>query len=160
MTDIRAGSIIRDLGSSSMDWPDSVASYDNTTIANITTTTFGAGSPLVELLFEAGTTGRALITISTSSRDNSAGAARVISTFELYLGTSSAGTSIISSSSSTLEYEVTSAGQALGFQYVSRTALVTGLTPGSTYYARHMYKASASGGSDVAMRELIVRPAS
>ena len=143
-----------------MDWPDPVASYDNTTIANLTNTTFAVGSPVVELTFEAGTTGRALITLAAGARDNSGGNARVICTFELYLGTSSAGTGIILSSGSTLEYECTSAGQALGFQYVARTALVTGLTPGSTYYARVMHKASASGGGDIAMRELTVRPAS
>lgn len=159
MSDIRAGSIIRDSNSDYVDWPDTVSSFDNTSNNNQTSTSFTVGTPTVDLTFVAGTTGRALISIALSSRDNSS-TNRVISTFELYQGTSTSGTSVISSSGSTLEYECTSAGQASGFQYITRTTLVTGLTPGATYYARQLFKVTGGSTADVAMRELTVRPAS
>lgn len=153
MTDVLAGQKIQ-----AATWPATVESLDNTTNANLTNTAFATGTPVVDLTFVASTTGRALVTVTSGLRDNSS-TNRIVTTFELYLGTSAAGTLVIGSSGSTLQYECTQPGQANNYMYVSRTTLVDSLTPGATYYARHMNKVSGGTTADISLRALTVRPA-
>lgn len=155
MSDLLAGAKIR-----AADWPATVSDTDGTSISNITDTTFVTGTPVVAVTFVAPTTGRVLITITGGMRDNT-NTNRVVMAPNVFLGTDATGTEVLSTAS-TLATECTSPGQANAFYYVSRTSLLEGLTAGSTYYARLMYKAetATSASADISRREIIVRPTS
>lgn len=152
MTDVRVGSKVK-----ASWWTQTMTDVDQTAINNITSTTFITGSPTVELTFVAPESGKVLITISSGARDNG-GTNRIVCAPELYLGTDASGTAVFTTATSTIDKELTSAGQVANFQYVSRTMLQTGLTAGATYYARLLYKVNAGTTADLNMRELIVRP--
>jgi hypothetical protein len=152
VSDILAGSLIR-----AADWPVSVSATDGTSIANMSgVTTYTAGSPVVDVTFVAPTSGRVLITVTLGARDNG-GTNQIFLAPEVYLGTSAAGTLVLSTTS-TLPTEARVPGEADDFMYVSRTCLLSGLTAGSTYYARTMHKTSGGTTADIARREIAVRP--
>lgn len=153
MTDLLAGAKIR-----AADWPTSVTTTEGTLTSNITDVVFVTGAPVVDRTFVAPTTGRVLIHIAAGMRDNTNNN-RVIVAYELYLGTSAAGTLIVSTVS-TLATEVSSPGEADDLYYVGRTSLVQDLVPGSTYYVRIMYKSETAIGAsaDLSRRDITVRP--
>lgn len=148
-----------------MDYPPTVTVFDGTTNANITSTVYVAGTPEVGVTFMAPTTGRVSLTVGGGVRNNAANNDRVFIAPQVYLGTSSAGTEILAPTAP--QYGISSGG---GYttddtQYLSRTVLVTGLVPGSTYYVRTMHtqvnnSGAASGTSDLFARSLVVAPAS
>lgn len=152
MTDILAGATIK-----ANDRPATAYSTDGTSITNIVSTTFITGTPTVATTFTAPTSGRVLLVVTMGFRDNG-GTDRVIAAPNVFLGTDATGTEVLSTAS-TLETECTSAPEATAFYYVSRTSLLEGLTGGSTYYARLLYKvASGAGTADISRRELLVVP--
>jgi hypothetical protein len=152
VSDILAGSLIR-----TADWPTSVMATDGTSQLNLTTVAFITGTPTVAVTFVAATTGRALLTITAGMRDNT-NADRLWLAPEVYLGTDATGTLFLGTSDTT-ETELVAPGEADDYMYASRTCLLTGLTAGSTYYARIMFRTlSGSGSADIARREITVRP--
>jgi hypothetical protein len=148
-----------------MDYTPVVAAYDGTAISNITSLVYIAGTPEVGVTFMAPTTGRVMVTIGGGVRNNAANGDRVFIAPQIFLGTSSAGTEILAPTSP--QFGISSGGGFAvdGFQYLSRTSLVAGLVPGSTYYVRTMHCqvnniGAASGTSDLQSRSLVVAPAS
>lgn len=160
MTDLLGGTRIL-----AMDTPPVVSAYDATGIANITSTVYIAGSPEVGVTFMAPTTGRILLTCGGGVRNNGANNDRVFIAPQIFLGTSSAGTEILAPSAP--QFGISSGGGFTGdnYQYLSRTSLVAGLIPGSTYYVRTMHvqvnnTGVTSSTSDLQSRSLVVVPAS
>lgn len=152
MTDLLAGAKVK-----AADRPTAVTATDTTAINNITSTTYIPGSPEVGTTFVAPTSGRVVLTVGGGFRDDTAGTNRVHIAPEVYLGTGSAGSSFLTADVTTRG--VGSVG-ATNFHYRSRTTLLTGLTPGSTYYARIVYKVSGGTTSDIAARDITVVPTS
>jgi hypothetical protein len=143
-----------------MPTPVTVQAFDNTTNANIASTTYIAGTPETGVTFVAPLSGQVIVTISGGVRNNAANADRVFLAPQIYLGTSSAGTLFLAPA--VAQYGCGSGGGYTtdDYQYVCRTSLVTGLTAGSTYYIRVMHATSAgSGTADIAAREITVQPA-
>jgi hypothetical protein len=149
-----------------LDYPPAVTVYDATIIANATiTTTYAAGTPEVGVTFMAPTTGRVVLTTGGGVRNNAANNDRVFIAPQIYLGTSSAGTEILAPTAP--QYGISSGGGYTtdDYQWLSRTSLIAGLVPGSTYYVRTMHaqvnnSGATSGTSDLFGRSLVVAPAS
>jgi hypothetical protein len=149
-----------------LDYPPAVQVFDATTIINGTiTTTYAAGTPEVGVTFMAPTTGRVLLTIGGGVENNAANNDRVFVAPQVFLGTSAAGTEILAPTAP--QYGIASGGGYTtdGYQFLSRTSLIAGLTPGSTYYVRTMHAQVNNSGatastSDLSGRSLVVAPAS
>lgn len=139
------------------DTPPCQYATDSTAQTDISTTT-SEGSPAVSVTFVAPTTGRVHVTVGGGGNASS-GAARAFFEPEIYLGTDSSGTQVIGPNAITLRGFGTSPG-ATTTQYGSRRTMVTGLTPGATYFARVMIRRSGGTSADVAVREISVEPAS
>lgn len=150
MTDIKAGAKVL-----AADFPEGKNSASQTANDNISSTSYIAGSPEVGTTFVAPTSGRVLLTVGAGFKD---GTNRVHVSPEVYLGTSSAG-SVFLSADVTLR-GVGSVSAATNYHYRSRTTLLTGLTPGSTYYARTVHKVSGGSTSDITVRDIAVTPTS
>lgn len=138
------------------DFPTAVASTDTTAIANITSTTAIPGSPEVGVAFIAPTSGQVAIHVAMGGRDNG-GTNRIFVSTEVYTGSSAAGTKITSASVS-LNGVSTPPINTAGYTYAGRTWLQTGLTAGSTYYARVVYYVDAGTTADLTMRGIVVTP--
>lgn len=157
MPNIAAGSPV-----SALDFPPTVAVTDNTSISNQNSMTYSQGSPEVGAQFVAPTTGRVVITVGAGVRNNAATSDRIFVTVQVFSGSNATGTQVLAPS--VTFYGVASAVGATtaDFQYLSRSQLLDGLTPGQTYYARVMHACSAAPGTgtvDLNSRTLMVQPA-
>lgn len=141
------------------DLPPSATASDDTLQLNLSNTSYSAGTPEVGIVFTAPTSGRVRVTVGGGARDNSGtNNDRVFISPQIFLA-SSTGDEIVAPSVVARGYS--SAGASTEFAHGSRTSLVTGLTPGETYYARAMYATSAGAGTaDIAAREITVSPVS
>lgn len=152
MTDIKAGAKVL-----AADFPAAVSASSQTANDNITSTSYIAGSPEVGTTFVAPTSGRVLLSVGLGAKDSAGN--RVHLAPEVFLGTSSAGTQILAP-------DVTARGVGTASStinvamYRGRTTLLTGLTPGSTYYVRTMHKVSGGTTADIAVRDVEVTPTS
>lgn len=137
-------------------WPESVQSDDGTTISNITSVTYITGTPVVSVTFVAPTSGRVGVCIGGGFVEQAAGN-RVWISYELYLGTSSAGTLIhagVDVRGATTSGDATASGD----QVHGNMSMEEGLTAGSTYYAQVVYKVSGGTTNDITRRRIIVIP--
>jgi hypothetical protein len=138
-----------------------VQAFDNTSNANLTNTTYAAGTPEIGVTFVAPLSGAVVLTLGVGVRNNTSNADQVHIAPQIYLGTSSAGTLFLSPD--VLQYGASSRGGYANddYQYLCRTSLVTGLTVGSTYYVRAMHKTVLGlTTADIAARGITVAPAS
>lgn len=150
MTDVHAGDeITRD------HWPPARAARSTTAIDNVTSTAFTPGSPVVELTFTAPSSGRVAVCVQAGIDQDDAGN-RLFVTYEMYQGTSSAGTLVQAARES---YGVSSHGSPASNDLIwGNMSIVHNLTPGATHYARMMHRTEAGTTNDVTFRELIVFP--
>lgn len=155
MPEILAGALVR-----TDDRPAAAFEQDTTTITNITSTSYIAGSPVVDVTFTAPTSGRVSVTVGGGVRDNSAGSGNRVwlapevrvddVSGAVVLAADAEARGISSGVFSLLSNE---------FHYYSRRRLLTGLTAGGTYYARVMYRVTGGTTCDVSAREIGVIPA-
>ncbi len=156
MPNILVGSKVKD-----DDFPASKWAQDTTEILNVTSTAWITGSPVVATTFVAPTSGKVLMFVGGSARGQ-AGDDRLMMAANVFLGTNASGTEVLSSS-----VGYTGCGFSLAstsYYYQNRVFHLTGLTPGSTYYARHMYSvvntSTANNACDISCREIGVIPIS
>ncbi|GIH69436.1 hypothetical protein [Sphaerimonospora thailandensis] len=149
MTDIRAGAKVR-----AADYPPTVGASDSTAQNNITSTSYITGSPTVSVAFVAPTSGQVLVTVGMGARDDG-GVNRAHLAPVVRLG-NSGGTTVLAADVTTRG--VGSVGEAKAFHYASRTSLLSGLTPGATYYAETRHKVSGGSSADIATRDIAVVP--
>ncbi|GIH27606.1 hypothetical protein Aph01nite_59160 [Acrocarpospora phusangensis] len=154
MTDILVGSKVK-----AADFPVSVWEQDTTEISDATSTAFITGSPTVDVTFVAPTSGKVLMFVGGAARANT-GDNRLFMAANVFLGTNASGTEVLASS-----VQLTACGWSLAstsYYYQNRSFHLTGLTPGSTYYARSMYSVTTSGATDgrcdISCREIGVIP--
>ncbi|UBU11596.1 hypothetical protein [Nonomuraea gerenzanensis] len=151
MTDVAVGTRVQDA-----EFPPTVWSADSTDITSLTVTAFTNGSPEVSVTFTAPFSGRVLIINGAGTRNDS-GADQVYVDSEVRV-TNGAG-AVVVSSSVTGPGTLSCADESLRYEYQSRAYVVTGLTPGGTYFARLQYRASSGAGTaDIASRSIIVQP--
>ncbi|GAA4100976.1 hypothetical protein [Nonomuraea soli] len=141
--------------------PPSASDADDTVLAQITNDVYLPGIPEVGTTFVAPASGRVRMTVSAGLRDNgTAPRARIFVSPQVFRGTSAAGVEVLAPS--VTFRGVASNRENVEFQYGSRVALMTGLTPGETYYARLMHLATPiadpSDTADIAVRDITVIP--
>lgn len=149
MPDILVGAPI-----SATDRPASVWASDTTANQNISSTTFIAGSPSVEVTFTAPTSGVVLLSVGVAGCDNG-GTNRVHLAPEVRVGTV-AGSVVLAADVTGRGVGIP--GEASANVHRSRTTILTGLTAGATYYGRTMHKVSGGSSADIAVREITVTP--
>jgi hypothetical protein len=153
MPDLLAGSTVKGL-----DTPPSADAFDNTVIS-YNSTTPAAGSPELGVTFTAPTTGCVRITVGGGLRNAAANDNRIFLSPQVFLGTSSGGTEVVAPTVSQRGIGSTGGFANNGYQYLSRTSRLTGLTPGATYYVRTMHAtANTAGNCDIAARSILVEP--
>lgn len=139
----------------SLDFPATVSASDATTLSSVSTT-LAAGSPSVNLTFVANTAGKALLIVGGLTRCTSS-VQPIIIDWEMYLGTGTGGTLILGTGSQARRLEQVSSSTIYGHNG-SKTVLITGLTPGATYFVRTMHQSLVAATGDVLLRYLIVAP--
>ncbi len=149
MADIRAGDEIG-IGY----WPEAVQARDDTSLSNQTSTTFIPGSPENGTTFVAPTTGRVGVIVSGELRQEDA-ANRIFLGFELYLGTSAAGTLILAGD---VERGISTTGTAGEATIHGNMSMVSNLTAGSTHYVRSVFSVEGGTTNDVFSRTVAVIP--
>lgn len=151
MPDILIGATI-----AANDFPQTKGASDSTTQSGISSTTYVAGSPTVETTFVAPTSGRVLLSVGAGMRDDTS-TNRVHVAPQIRQDTS--GGTIVFSADVSLR-GVGSSGASAGYEYHSRTTLLTGLEPGRTYHAQVLHKVSGGTTADIAVREIVLFPTS
>ncbi|MGW4476813.1 hypothetical protein ACWENQ_44780 [Nonomuraea sp. NPDC004354] len=132
---------------------------DDTLLAELTNTSYVAGTPEVGLFFVAPESGRVRLTLGGGFRDNGASARdRVFFAPQLFRE-SSDGTEVLGPSVTFRGYLSVAADTE--FQHGSRVSMLENLIPGQLYYLRGMYL--TNGGTDpdtadIAARDVIVIP--
>lgn len=139
-----------------LDFTPAVGAESTVPHLNIGTTPV-VGSPEVGVVFTAPTSGKALVTIGASIGDDSGANTIGIIDYQLYLGTNASGTLVLGTGSLNRRCNIAAGDTAGQTQEMSRTSLVTGLTPGASYYVRTMHY-SYTGTPDLFARQLAVQP--
>lgn len=127
---------------------------DDTTQTDVSSTSYIAGTPSVETTFVAPPSGAVLLSVGLSARDNG-GSNRVHLAPEIRVGTV-AGSVVLSAN--VVTRGVGTPGGIANYVYRARTTVLTGLTPGTTYYARTMHKVSGGSSGDVNVRDMTIAP--
>lgn len=139
-----------------LDFTPAVGMTDTTAHLNLTTTP-AVGSPEVGVAFVAPTSGKIALTISASVADSSGNNIAGILDFQLYLGTSAAGTLVLSSS--IINRLILQAGDVTNeSQEASRTSFIAGLAAGADYYVRTRHSAFSGSTLDLYARTVFVQP--
>lgn len=139
---------------SSADFPPAVWASDTTSNNNQSSTTYIPGTPTVATTFTAPTSGAVLLTVGGAGSDNG-GTNAVNIAPEVRVG-SVAGAVVLAADVTTRG--IGTPGEVANPIYRSRTTLLTGLTPGATYYARAMHRVSGGSTADIPVREIMVTP--
>lgn len=150
-SDLRAGTTVY-----ALDFPPTVQASDSTTIANISSTTYIAGTPEVGTTFTAPSSGRVRLIVSALARDNGATAERFLFVPQVFLGTSSSGSEVLGPA--IRGRGMSTMGEATNYHAHDRSTMLEGLTPGATYYARTLYRVTGGTSVDCIYRGIIIVP--
>lgn len=136
-------------------WP-AAKEQEESTDQVITSATYIPGTPVCDLTFIASRTGRIGVCVAGNWIQASA-QNRVFISYEVYLGTSAAGTLVRSARDS---FGVSDNGSTAGSleQGHGNMTMVEGLTEGATYFARVVHRTEAGTTSTVTHRRIIVFP--
>jgi hypothetical protein len=140
-----------------LDFPPSQFDQDWTLISNIATTTYIAGDPEVAVTATAPSTGKLWVSLGCGIRNNAATAESGYVTYQVF--EDSVNGALYQAAND--DYGVRSCGIAASqeFQYHGNYSLVTGLTPGRSYYFQMVYKtALGNSTADIASRDILVVP--
>lgn len=139
--------------------PPTAFVHDDTILANLTNTSYAAGTPEVGVYFVAPPSGKVRLTIGGGFRDNGgSNRDRVFLAPQLFKESSS-GEQVLAPSVTFRGY--LSLAEDTEFQYGSRVSLIEDLTPGQLYYVRTMHLTNAGtdpDSADIAARDVIVIP--
>lgn len=140
-----------------LDFPPSQYDQDWTLISNITETAYISGDPEVAVTATAPSSGRLFVCIGCGIRNNAATAESGFVTYQVFEDTVNGALYQAAND----DYGVRSCGiaQSQEFQYHGNFSLVTGLTPGRSYYFQVVHKSALGNGTaDIASRDLLVIP--
>lgn len=148
MPDLAAGSTILD-----DDTPETVFAEQTTDISNVSSTTYILTTN-VGVTFVAPTSGRVLIVTGVGAdTDNTTD--RLLVSNQVYLGTDATGTLVVAADDLQALRISTQATATLTETFVR---FVSGLTPGSTYFANTAYRVSAGAVADMSNQQITVIP--
>lgn len=140
-----------------LDFPRAHFQYSQTSQLNLTSTSYGDGTPEQAIRFLAPTSGRVLIVCQAGVRNNAANEDRVFVSFRIYEG-DPASANLFQTEEVKYGRSNTSAGND-DYQYGGHGTMVHGLTPGTYYYAVLRHRVTlGSGTADISYRGLLVIP--
>lgn len=146
---VAAGQKIR-----ALDFTETVQASDTTAHLNISTTP-SLGSPEVGVTFTAPTSGKVLVTISGSVGESGGTVVAGVLDYRVYENNSSG--AIVFALGSLIRRVIITSPASNQAQELSRTSLLTGLTPGGVYYAQ-VWHASYGAAVDLYVRAITVAP--
>jgi hypothetical protein len=123
-----------------VDYPEAAYDYDSTLISDVSSTTFGAGTPTVDDTFIGPTCEQVLIVCSAGVRTTD----RIHTAPQLRL-TDAAGAVI--EGTTVVQHGFGGAPTSSNFQYGSRVTLWEGIDQGQVYFLRHMHRRHPSDGT-------------
>lgn len=140
-----------------LDFPRAQQVYTTVTIANISSTTYAAGTPEVAVRFLAPSTGRVAVALGAGAGNNGANADRLLITYRVFEG----------DPADAVEHQSAEAKRGVSnpatgtenTQYHGHVTMVDGLTPGVYYYAQVVHRTTlGSATADIAHRHITVWP--
>lgn len=140
-----------------LDFPPSQYDQDWTSINNVASATFSAGTPEVAVSVTAPSSGRVAVAVGAGIRDNTAGGDVGAVSYRIFQD--SVNGALFQDTD--VDRGIKSCGitQAQEFQYHGNIDIVEGLTPGKSYYFQVMHLAyNAAGTIDIASRNILVFP--
>jgi hypothetical protein len=149
---IRAGDLVRPLQPTAF-------FHDDTVIANLTDTSYTAGTPEIGVYFIGPPSGVVRLTVGGGFRDNGGSNPDRVFLSPQLIQDGPDGSEVLAPSVTLRGYGSVDADT--DFQYGCRVSLITGLTPGGLYYVRTMHATSAGTDpdtADIAARDIIVIP--
>lgn len=140
-----------------VDFPPAKFAFQQVTIANVSSTTYIAGTPEVAVRVLAPTSGKVAVIVGGGLDNNAANADRIFLSFRVYEGDPALGVLIRTED---VKYGLSNqATQTDQFQYSGHGTIMSGLTPGTYYYFQLRHRVSiGSGTADIAYRHLLVFP--
>lgn len=118
-------------------------------------TTLATGTPTVAITFTAPTSGKALLCYGLKAGATSN--TWVILTPEVYLGTNATGTQVLSGGDG-WSIELNVPNTAVANATKSMQGIISGLTPGSSYYFRIRHRAVAAAVANISWRSITCQP--
>lgn len=139
------------------DFPPSQYDQDWTVIANVTTTSFVAGTPVVAVAYTAPTSGKAFVSIGCGIRNNAATNERAEVSYRVYEDSDQG--LLFQDTGADVGVKSCGIAQSQEFRYVGHQSLVTDLTPGRQYYFQVVHRSlNGAGTADIASRSIMVIP--
>lgn len=139
-----------------LDFPPSQWDQDWSDIANITATSWVAGTPEVAVSATAPTSGKLFVCIGCGLRNNAATSDSVSVSFQVF--EDSADGALYQAASQYQGVRSCGIAQSQEFQYHGNMALVTGLSPGRAYYFQVVHQVSGGNTCDISSRSILVTP--
>lgn len=140
-----------------LDFPPSQYDQDWTLISNITTTTYIPGDPEVAVAATAPSSGKLFVTVGCGIRNNAATTESGYVTYQVF--EDSVNGALYQAANDDYGVRSTGIAQSQEFQYHGNFSLVTGLTPGRSYYFQMVHKSALGNGTaDIASRDILVIP--
>lgn len=140
-----------------IDFPPSGYDYDWTPITNVTSTLYIAGDVEVAVSVTAPSSGRVLVCMGCGIRNNAATAERAIVTYRIF--EDSPDGALFSEPLDDRGVKSCGIAQSQEYQYHGNMDLVSGLTPGKSYYFQIVHLSLLGDGTvDIASRNILVIP--
>ena len=131
-------------------------SATSTVVQSNLSTTLTVGSPEVGVVFTAPTSGKANVTVGASFADDTGANNAGILDWKLFLGTNGSGTLVLGTGAFDRRLVAMPGDVTNQSQELSRTVLVQGLTPGSSYYVQLLHASWAGATIDCYARSVAV----
>ena len=138
-----------------LDFTGPASASDATLHSNVSTTAV-AGTPSVSVTFTAPTSGMAMVVLGMRAQDD-AGSNTAYLDYEVRV-TNVAGAIVFATGAVDRRLDIGVSGSVTFQPNVSKVSIISGLTPGTTYFVRTMHSAAVGGSTDVLMRRLDVVP--
>lgn len=149
---LSAGTVVK-----ALDFPPAVQSFQDTTIGNLTNTTYATGTPECSVWIMAPSSGRVAVAVSGGTRNNGANADRVYIAYRVLEGDPANGNLI--QSDEVKRGLSNPATQSDNYQYHGHVTMVGGLTPGTHYYFQLRHRTTlGSATADISYQALLVWP--
>jgi hypothetical protein len=140
-----------------IDFPPAVQSFQDTSITNISTTTYITGTPECAVWIMAPSSGRVAVCLSGGTRNNGANADRIFVSYRIFEGDPANGNLI--QAEEVKRGLSNPATQVDNYQYHGHVTMVGGLTPGTYYYFQVRHRTTlGSATADISYRALLVWP--
>lgn len=139
------------------DFPPSQYDQDWTVISNITTTTYVVGSPEVAVSMTAPTSGKVLVCMGCGIRNNAATNERAVVSYQIFEDSPSG--ALFSAALDDRGVKSCGIAQSQEYQHHGNMDLITGLTPGKSYYFQMVHLSiNGAGTVDISARNILVIP--